>query len=220
MSRTNLFFVTLFIGFFQLTYAQRNFESYNRLGLSGGLTLYDITTSDFTTQQGEGVMVSFTTRGSFYNNFDLIYGLGFYSTQLGILAAPLGSPGQGQFLDYQVQSAQITFQGSMNIIKHHLSIEAGPILNISGKLKLKRDAFENYIINGYQTLTAADIQDASRVNFHVAGGISGGLEQFRLSAQYQYGVTNMLNKLNDKGFENQDFDGHSSLFTFSAIFYF
>ena len=76
------------------------------------------------------------------------------------------------------------------------------------------------MVDGYETLTAGEIQDISKVNFHLAGGITGGLEQFRVSAQYQYGVTNSLNKLNDNNLENSDFDGHSSLITFSATFYF
>lgn len=225
MSLKNLLFVTLVVGIFQTTFAQRNYNNnYNRLGITGGLTLFDITTSDLNTQQREGVAGGFTTRGSIYNNFDLVYGLGFYSSEVGIMASPTidaaGRAIDSRFIDYQLQSAQLTFLGSLNIVRHHLSLEAGPVLNISGKLKLKSDSYDSYIIDGYETLTAGEIQDISKVNFHVAGGITGGLEQFRVSAQYQYGVTNSLNKLNEQNLENSDFDGHSSLFTFSAIFYF
>lgn len=223
MSLKNLLFVTLVAGILQTTCAQISNNNYNRLGITGGLTLFDIATSDLNTQQREGVAGGFTTRGSIYNNFDLVYGLGFYSTEVGILASPVTDVAgrtNSRYVDYRLQSAQLTFLGSLNIVRHHLSLEAGPVLNISGKLKLKSDSYESYILDGYDTLTAGEIQDISKVNFHVAGGITGGLEQFRVSAQYQYGVTNSLHKLNEQNLENSDFDGHSSLFTFSAIFYF
>lgn len=223
MSLKKLLFVTVVFSVSMQSYAQRNYNDYNRIGITGGLNLFDISTSDLTTDSGSGIYAGFTTRGAFYNNFDLIYGIGFNSTEVGVLGRNLTDPTSTfaeQYIDYRVQSAQITLLASCNIIRHHLSIEAGPILNVSGKLKLKSDSFEDHILDGYTTLRAKDIQDITKVNFHLAGGITAGLEQFRVSAQYQYGVTNTLNKLNEAQLENTDFEGHTSLFIFSAIFYF
>lgn len=217
MSLKNILFVTFSLLFFQQSFSQRNYESYNRMGLQGGFTLFDITTSDFVTSQESGVMGGFTTRGAFYNNFDLIFGINYLSNNVGIQGSKGGNK---QFIDYSIQSAQINFLGSYNIIKHHLSLEFGPILNINGKMKLKRSGFDDYIIEGYNTLRADEIQDISKINFHLTGGITAGIENFRLSAAYQYGVTNMFNKLNDKDLENTDFEGHSSSIVVLAIFYF
>lgn len=219
MRLQKLLFVTITCLFIQQINAQRNYDEYNRIGIFGGLTLFDINTSDFVTEQGTGFAGGFTTRGSFRNNFDLIYGIGFYSTSLGIEGTNvLGTDTQN--IDYTMNAAQITFLGSYNIVKHHLSIEFGPVLQINSKMNLKREQQEDYILTGYNTLTAKDIEDISKVNFHVVGGLTAGIEDFRVFAQYQYGVTNTFNKLNDKGLEKDNFEGNSSTITLGALFYF
>jgi hypothetical protein len=217
MSLKSLLVVTVATIFFQQSYAQRNYDEYNRLGLHAGLSFTDITTSNFTTEQGSGFMGGFTTRGSFRGIFDLIYGINFVSAKVGVLAQ---NGGQDVFVDYTVQGAQINFLGSLNIVKHHLSLEFGPVLNINGKLKLNSESQEGYILDGYEELRASDIQDINKVNFHVAGGITAGMESFRVYGQYQYGVTNLLGSLNDNGFEEDNFEGHISMLTVGAVFYF
>lgn len=217
MSLKNLFFVTLTLFSILQTLSQRNYDSYNRLGIDVGMVFFDINTSDFNTEQGEGFMGGFTTRGSFRNNFDLIYGLNFYNSKIGIQ----GSSGNDtQFIGYTIQAVQINFCASYNIIKHHISLEAGPVLNINSKMKLDSDRYENYIIENYTTLTADDIQDISKVNFHLMAGLTAGIEKFRVIGQYQYGVTNTLNNLNDKDLEYSDFKGNSSTIVVAVVFYF
>lgn len=220
MSLKKLIFVTFSFFLVQEAYSQRNFDDYNRLGITLGYSLFDINTSDFTTNQSGGFLGGFTTRGAFRNNFDLIYGLSFFSNNIEIFGKNPTNSFETQFIDYELQGVQIKFLGSYNIIKHHLSLEFGPILNISGKMKVKRENHEDYIIDGYTTLTAKDLENVSPVNFLLMGGITGGLESFRVSAQYQYGVTNMLNKLNDKDLEYSDFKGNSSNIIISLVVYF
>lgn len=225
---TRIMVLVFIMGTTYLSHAQHNYGDYNRIGIYGGYTFFDVTTSDFNTQQREGFIAGFTTRGAFYNDFDLVYGINFANSQVGVLGSEvipsLGINGRQvintQYIDYTIQSAQLTLLGSYNIIMHHLSIEAGPILNVNGKLKLDSNQFEDFVIDGYDQLRADEIQDISKVNLHLAGGISAGIEQFRVSAQYQYGVTNTLNSLNDNNLENSNFDGHSSLISFAATFYF
>jgi hypothetical protein len=218
----NFLFVTFFLFTFQLIVAQRNYENYNRLGLNGGFTISNISTDDLITTAGDGFIAGFTTRGSFRNNFDLIYGLSFVSEQVKVLAKGV-SPSNGineQFLEYTVSGAQLNFLGSYNIVKHHLSVEFGPILQVNGKMKLQQERFGEYIIDGYTTLRAEDIQDISKIGLRAMGGITAGLESFRISAQYHYGVTNILNKLNDQSLENSNFEGHTSTILIAAVVYF
>lgn len=219
MSLKKAIFVTFLVFSFQQMDAQRNFEEYNRLGLTGGFTFFDISTSNFETEQGQGFEGGFTTRGSFRGSFDLIYGISFYNNKIGIRGNDLLKT-DPQSIKYQIQSAQIGLLGSLNIVKHHFSLEFGPILNVNGKMNLDNERYSDYILDGYTTLTANDIQDINRINFHVAGGITAGLKSFRLSALYQYGVTNIFDKFNDKNFENTDFEGHSSTITLAATIYF
>lgn len=218
MSLKNLLFVTLLILFTQEAISQRNYDGSNFLGITGGYTMFDIMTSDFNTKQGGGFLGGFSTRGAFRNNFDLIFGLNYFTNNVEIFGA--ASPTETQYIDYNLQGVQLYVLGSFNIIENHLSIEFGPILNISSKLNLKTEQFEDYILDGYTTLEAKDIQDTAPVNFHLQGGITGGVRNFRVSAQYQYGVTNMLGKLNKNDLEYDNFKGNSSLILLAGTFYF
>lgn len=219
MSIQRLFFATFFLFVFQQSFGQRNYNDYNFLGIQGGITFFDIQTDDLVTNQQEGFVAGFTTRGAFRNNFDLIYGISFQGASVGVEGSNLLGT-DTQSISYNIQGAQINFLGSYNIVVKHLSIEFGPIFDINGKMKLENDDYEDYILTGYETLTAKDIQDISRFNVRLAGGLTAGLEHFRISAQYQYGVTNMLGKLNDKGLENDDFNGHSSTIVVMGVIYF
>tara|TARA_R110000787_G_scaffold284614_1_gene398551 strand:+ start:8304 stop:8975 length:672 start_codon:yes stop_codon:yes gene_type:complete len=223
MSLKNIFFVTILFLFTQESISQRNFDESNFLGITGGYTMFDIMTSDFNTKQAGGFIGGFSTRGAFRNDFDLIFGLNYFSNNVeifGTAPVPLPTTSDTQYIDYNLQGVQLYFLGSYNIIKNHLSLEFGPVLNISGKLKLKSETFEDYILDGYNSLKAKDIQDVSPVNFHLHGGITGGAKNFRLSVQYQYGVTNMLGKLNKNDLEYDNFKGNSSLIVLAGIFYF
>src|SRR5690606_10890404 len=211
------FFAIFFLLVFQQTFAQRNYDGYNFLGIQVGITFFDIQTDDLVTQQKEGFVAGFTTRGAFRNNFDLIYGISFQSASVAVEGSFLTDT---QNIGYTIQGAQINFLGSYNIVKKHLSIEFGPVFDINGKMKLDNDQYEDYILTGYSELEAKDIQEISRFNVRLAGGITAGLEHFRISAQYQYGVTNMLGKLNDKGLENEDFKGNSSTIILMGVIYF
>ena len=220
MSLKRLIFATLSLFLVKEAYSQRNFDQYNRLGITGGYTLFDITTSDFTTTQAGGFIAGFTTRGAFRNNFDFIYGLSFYSNKVEIVGKNPSNNFETQFIEHNLQGVQINFLGSYIIIMDHLSLEFGPILNVSGKMKVTSKNFEDYIIDGYETLKAKDLENVSPVNFNLMGGITGGIENVRASVQYQYGVTNMLNKLNDKDLEYSNFKGNSSIIIFSLVVYF
>ncbi len=223
MSLKTLLFVTFLTFIFHQSFSQRNFEEYNLLGFNGGITFFDIETSNFQTKQRTGFVGGFTTRGTFYNDFDLIYGINFVSNQLSILAMDANIPNsKSTYLNYSIQGVQITFMASYNIIRHHLTLEAGPVLYVNGKMKLKSENFSDHIIDGYQTLKATDIENISKVNFHVLGGLSTGIRNFRLSAHYQYGVSNTLRALNDRDIEKSNagsFKGNSTSFILLATIY-
>ena len=227
MSLKKLLFVTISMVFIQQVSAQRNFNQYNHVGLWGGFVLYDVNTTNFVTKQGTGYAMGFTTRGAVYNNFDITYGINFVQREFGIFAredrsaSPSGIP--DQFVDYTISGAQISILGSYNIVRDYLSFEFGPILDVNGKMKLKREGFEDYIIDGYDNLRAKDIDNISRVHVLAAGGVTAGLRNFRLQAQYQYGLTNIFQRFND----NQElekatgtFEGNASMLILGAVFYF
>jgi hypothetical protein len=222
ISFSNLVILSVCIAGSLTTLAQQRFTEYNYLGITGGITQFDILTDDLTTDAGQSFMLGFHTRGAFYNNFDLVYGINFYDSSVGVLAKPaIPVVGSERYIDYSIQSALVHVLLSFNVVRDYLTLEAGPMLNISGKLKLDDDAFEDYILEGYDTLRAQDIQDVSKVNFRVMGGLTAGFKRFKVNLQYQYGVTNMLNNLNEKDLaEVNDIEGHSATVVLAGIFYF
>ncbi len=219
MNLAKLLFVAFFLVGAQHLSAQRNYRGYNLLGITGGLSLFDIQTKDLVTNSKEGFIGGFTTRGAFRNDFDLVYGINFQSAKLSVAGkSPLG--GAARDLEYSIQGVQINFLGSYNIIVKHLSLEAGPVFSINSKMKLDRSEYGNYILSGYDHLAADEIQDISQFDLRLAGGLTTGLEHFRVNIQYQYGLTNVLGRLNKKGLEKDNFKGNSSTLVLAAIIYF
>ena len=157
------FLVVTCLLFVTTTSAQRNYnDSYSRIGLQGGLTIFGIKTDNFNTNSAEGFKAGLTTRGAFYNNFDLIYGLNFYDLNANIKARETVAS-QERDVEFGIFGVQLNLLASYNIIEQHLSIEAGPALLINSKLTTN-EQYENYIIDGYTTLTAKEIEDISKIN--------------------------------------------------------
>lgn len=225
MSLKHTLFVTLFVTAVSM-FAQRNSYgtgNYNRLGIQGGYSIFDINTSDLITEARGSFTGGFTTRGSFRNDFDLIYGINFVSNKLAVKTHNPASTEMLQntaFVNLTMIGAQINFLASYNIVRHHVSIEVGPILNVNSKLKSDSESFESEIVDGYVNTTVKDLENISTFNGAAHIGITGGLESFRISVSYQYGFTNILGALNDDNLENQDFKGNTSNLNIVGIVYF
>ncbi|HLW31265.1 MAG TPA: outer membrane beta-barrel protein [Aequorivita sp.] len=217
MTFKNFIIAAFFLLIFHQINAQRNYKGYNLLGITGGVSFMGIETDDFVVKRGTGFSGGFTNRGAFRNNFDLIYGINYQNSKLAIEGRNVD---EAQYMNYTIQGAQIKFLGSYNIVVKHLSLEFGPIFNINGKMKLDQKSQENYILSGYESLAAKAIEDISKFNILLAGGLTAGLENFRVSAQYQYGLLNMFTPLNSKDLEKNDFNGHSSTILLAAVIYF
>lgn len=219
MALKKIFIAGFFLLIFNPIFAQRNFDGYNLFGVTAGLTFFDINTSDFITSPLQGFSGGFCTRGAFWDNFDLIYGINFQNSNLEIEAQSIRQ-GEIENIKYSIKGVQLKFLGSYNIAPKHLSLEFGPLVHINGRMKLDDERFKDYILKGYSITTAEDIQDISKVELRLAAGITAGLEHFRLSGQYQYGVTNTLAKLNTKNLEKNDFKGNSSTVILAITVYF
>ena len=186
MSLKNLLFVTFFVGVSLQVFSQRIREEYSYMGIHGGYTLFNINTDNFTTEQMGGFTAGFVTRGDWYNRFYMEYGVNFTQNQVGILGRDPNATNKEEFIDYTLSGVQLRLQMGYHIIRHHLGIEFAPILNVNGKLKPNSESYNDYILDGYNAVTAEDISKVSTVNFHLAGGITTGVKNFRAHFQYQY----------------------------------
>ena len=203
--------------------SHRNTGSYNRIGLQGKILLTSIETSDLQIDGKEGFQGGFTTRGRVYNNWGIVYGIDFLSANVSVQGTGAGQAIDNQ-IDYNFIGAQLNFLLSYNIIGQNLAIDFGPALLVNGKMKLKDSGQEDTRIAGYTSLTGVDIEEISTINPFAVVGLTGGFENVRLSVQYQYGVTNILNGLNDQELnlidaEARNFKGTASFLSFGVVFY-
>lgn len=199
--------------------SQRYSETYNRFGLQAGISYGGINSENFLITPGSGFMAGLTTRANVYNNFLILYGVNFHQWNMSIE----GSDPETSEIDFKATGVQLNLFVGHKIIGEHLSIEAGPVLQLNSKLEAGEEYQELYI-NGYN-IQAKDLEDISRINFNLAGGISGGFSSFKVWLQYQYGVSNILKDLNSEELKNKDsratdLKGHTGLATAGILMYF
>ncbi len=215
----NLLVVILFL-FVTNTFAQRpNYDIKNMIGIHGGITQFDIITDNFTTEKQNGFIGGLTGIVNVAHKwYDVSYGIQFSENHLGIEGRS-NINGENEMLDYKLSAAQLAVFMHAKIFKQNLAIDFGPVIQANGFLELKDDTFDEYYINGFDddVLTAKDLRDISKFNINGAIGATAGFKHFRIRAQYQYGFTNMLNKLNDLEIEGTKFKGNQSQVTLTAL---
>jgi len=196
--------------------AQMNYQDSNMIGIFGGLNQTDLSTNNFDTKAGVGWNFGLSVRGNFYNDFDMVYAIQFSENKFSVPTVnPLTL--QSQEVDYKIQGVKISLMPSYNIIYNHLSIEAGPVLQVNGKLSYK-DENENNVI--METLaTSKDLEDVSTFNILGAVGITAGVRNVRLNVQYQYGFNNFLSQVEEERF-GREVKGNLGILSGNLIIYF
>ncbi|NMH28414.1 outer membrane beta-barrel protein [Flavobacterium silvaticum] len=185
-------------------FSQMDYKDSNRIGIFGGITSFDLQTNDFTNKSGIGWTVGAGIRGNFYNDFDMIYTIGFFESKFSAPIAPVaGFPTQET--DFKIQGVQIALMPSYNIVYNHLSIEAGPVFQANSKLGYKKD-FENYYMDKLP-YTLNDMEKVNSFNFLGAVGFTAGIRELRASFRYMYGFSNFLGKIDQPG---ANFKSHPS----------
>ncbi|MBU3680933.1 MAG: PorT family protein [Flavobacterium sp.] len=212
MQKLVVFFVFL-VGCFSVASAQYGYRDGNRIGLSAGITQLGLSTTNFTTKPSSGWMGGLSVRGNYYNNFSMIFGMQFTESHFTI-ASKTPITLQNTETQFKVMGAQIRLLLSYNIVKDHVSLDFGPVLQVNDKLKIKATD-ENNTLNE-TPLIAKDILDVNKVNGNLYLGISAGNKRVRAVAFYQYGVNNFLNHLNQNEVLlsknlGRKFDGHLGL---------
>lgn len=214
IKKTYTILVIIFISF--AVNAQRGWEgSYNRLGLQGGVNHFNIITDDLDVTGKTSWTAGFTTRSSFYNEFQFVYGISFYDFNVDIAGRQkIEETTASEEIPYNMIGVQGYFLGSYKLLGHHLSLEAGPVLQVNGRLEARQDK-ELYYLGNYD-IQAIDIEKVSPFNANMAVGASGGFETLKFWVLYQYGINNMLGRLKDEGLQEKDpsvpsWDGRMSM---------
>ncbi len=209
--------VAILLLFVTQAFAQRpNYDIKNFIGLHGGITQFDIITDSFTTEKQNGFIAGLTGIVNVPHKwYDVSYGIQFSQNNLNILGGVTDVDGD-ESLEYKLSAVQLALFMHAKILRQNLTIDFGPVIQANGFLELKDKAQEEYFVNGFDDLNAIDLRDISKFNINGAIGATAGFNNFRVRAQYQYGLTNMLRKLNDLDVDT-DFKGNQSQVIFTAM---
>lgn len=228
MNKRQLFIlVALCIGF--VTYVQGQIKSYNIVngfGIQGGITQFDIITDNFETKRGTGwlggMMATVDIPNRWYN---VSYSIQFSENNIDIFGrSGLISLGN-EPIEYKMYTVQVALLANIKIIKSNLTLDVGPMLQYNSELELNDKSQANHILTNYDNLTADEIRGINSFNIDGTVGLTAGYDSFKVRAQYIYGFTNALNKLNKKeldtsGSSETTFKGNQSILAFTAMFTF
>lgn len=169
-------------------YSQYGYRDGNRIGISGGVSQTTLFTDNFNAKPELGFAGGLSVRGNYYNNWSMIYGMQFFSNNFSL------ESNFNQKIKYNIQGVQVRLLLSYNVVEDHVSLDFGPVLQVNGKMKIA-SSDENKILKG--TLLQADqVLDISPVSGNFYLGVSAGNKTIRAVVFYEYGFTNILNKLN------------------------
>lgn len=219
--------LSLSMGFVTLVQGQiKSYNIVNGFGIQGGITKVDIITNNFETQSNSGWLggmsatvdiphrwynVSYSIQFS-ENNFDIFGHSGIVST----IEEPI---------KYKMYTAQVALLAHIKLIGSNLTLDVGPMLQYNSELELTNKSQMDYILTNYDSLTADEIKGINQFNVDGTVGLTAGFDSFKVKAQYIYGFTNTLNKLNNKdldtsGNSETNFKGNLSMLAFTAMFTF
>ncbi len=169
-------------------YSQYGYRDGNRIGISAGVSQTTLFTDNFNAKPELGFAGGLSVRGNYYNNWSMIYGMQFFSNNFSL------ESNFNQKIKYNIQGVQVRLLLSYNVVEDHVSLDFGPVLQVNGKMKIA-SSDENKILKG--TLLQADqVLDISPVSGNFYLGVSAGNKTIRAVVFYEYGFTNILNKLN------------------------
>lgn len=193
-----------------LGFAQYGYRDSNMIGVTVGLNQFTLNSSAIEAKPDTGWNIGLSMRGNFYNDWDAIFGMQFSEYNYKIVTKKGVSSNRD--VNYKLPSANITFQLSYKFIENHLSAEFGPMIQINGNAQIDTNE-ESNIVKG-TALTAKDFTKMNNIGVYPVVGITAGVRNARVNVTYQYGLMNMLGKVEG------NFKGNASIICGNLIFYF
>jgi Outer membrane protein beta-barrel domain len=169
----------------------QRYRDSNRIGIGGGVSYLTVASSDLRTDSKLGWTAGFHTRGNFYNNWQMSFGMAFTQNYL---ATGIISTSNLKQVDYTMNAVQIYLLPGYVINKNSFNLEFGPVLQVNGKLAYDKDLADKYLVD-QPLLTVKQMADVTNINANIYAGINVGVTNFRLRLGYQQGVTNFFGKV-------------------------
>ncbi len=221
--RLPILLVALTLCFVTTTHAQhQTFAIKNGIAIQGGITQFDINTDNFVTKKGNGFIGGMAATVDLPHKwYTVSYGMLLSENNLEISGRMTDDVAGNEMIEYKMMTVQVGFLFHAKAMGGVLTFDLGPQLQYNAKLELKDSENETYFINGYDALTAKDITEISQFNANGVVGVSAGIGAFRVRAQYSYGFTNILNKLNNSDLNTtggkSKFKGNQELLSFTLM---
>jgi hypothetical protein len=219
----HILLVAITIGFVTTSFAQKgNYPITNGISVFGGVTKFDISTDNFVTKQGDGFLGGLIATVDIpVRWYNVSFGMQLSESTIEVLGRPNLISTTEEFVAYKMFAAQVAMLLHLKVIPNHFTIDVGPMLQYNGKLEFKEKAQEDYYVNNYINLPAKDITNISQFNLNGAVGASVGIRNFKLKAQYIYGFTNILKKLENQSLDtlggDSRFKGNQTMLVLGAI---
>jgi hypothetical protein len=171
----------------------------NGFSLTGGITQFDIITDNFSTRSSNGFLGGMSATVDIpLRWYNVSFGMQLSESTIEILGRPTLISTEDAYIKYKLFAAQVAM-----------------LLHIKARNQ------EGYYISNYTNLNAQDITNISQFNLNGAVGASLGVKNFKLKAQYIYGFTNILKKLESQNLDttggNARFKGNQSMLVLGAI---
>ena len=215
--------VAIMMCFVTKSFSQKgNYDIVNGIGLFGGITNIDLTTDNFVTKKGDGFIGGLSATVEIPHRwYNMSYGLHLSESTISILGRSTVSSSVEEFVDYKLFAAQLALMGHIKLAGSYVTLDVGPMLQYNSRLEFENKAQENYFINNYNNLSATDIGNISQFNLNGAVGITAGFKFIKLRAQYIYGFTNILSKIESQNLDTSGgdarFKGNMSMLIFGAM---
>ncbi len=195
--------VIILLFFINPVFSQRKLpaNSYNNVGVQGGIAYGKIVSEDFDFNYGTGYTAGFSTRATAGDHVIFLYGINFFRVKTSMEARETITL-EPREIDFNLSGAQLNFFLGYRILGEYLSVEIGPILQLNGKLS-PDEGDENYWLRDYD-LNVETLENVSKANMSLAAQLSGGLPKFKLWVQYQYGISNMFGDIDLQSIPEQD----------------
>lgn len=223
MDFKNLLILFVLFLFGNSVFSQRKLpaNSYNRVGVQGGITYSKISSADLDFNYGTGYTGGFSTRATAGDHFLFIYGINFFKAKTSMEVREVITL-EPRNINFNLSGAQINFLLGYRILGEHLGVELGPILQLSGKLT-PDEGSENYWLRDYD-MNVEVLENITKANMSLAAQISGGFPKLKLWVQYQYGISNMfgdidLQAIPEKNSAAEDPRGTMRMATAGIVFY-
>ncbi|MDI9309194.1 MAG: hypothetical protein QM535_03165 [Limnohabitans sp.] len=203
-------------------FAQYKNKDGNRIGISGGVTHTSLTTNNFKTSPSIGWIGGLAVRGNYYNNWSAVFGMQFTDSNFILQAASPSSLTQIEDVNVKLSAVQVRLLLSYNVIKDHVSIDLGPVLQINGQLSVA-DKDKKNVLPLSPAVKVEDLLEVNKINGNAYIGFSAGTKRVRAVVFYQYGFNNFLSNLNKNDDlvsrnNNKMFEGHLGFLSGQLLF--